>query len=212
MDKKQKAKLIKDYLFELIKEPKSELEYFDNFSLLVAVILSAQCTDKRVNIVTKELFKKYKTPYDFSSLKQEELEKEIHSCGFYRNKAKNIINASKTICENYNGVVPENFDDLLKLSGVGRKTANVMLSLAFKKDAFAVDTHILRIANRLDLTKSKNPDIVERDLTKIFNKSDWSNMHYLIVLFGRYYCMARNPKCSTCKLKNICKFYKQNIV
>lgn len=212
MNKKEKAKLIKDYLFELIKEPKSELEYFDNFSLLVAVILSAQCTDKRVNIVTKELFKKYKTPYDFSSLKQEELEKEIHSCGFYRNKAKNIINASKTICENYNGVVPENFDDLLKLSGVGRKTANVMLSLAFKKDAFAVDTHILRIANRLDLTKSNNPDIVERDLTKIFNKSDWSNMHYLIVLFGRYYCMARNPKCGTCKLKNICKFYKQNIV
>lgn len=211
MDKRKKAELVKNYLFELIKEPKCELEYFDNFSLLVAVILSAQCTDKRVNIVTNELFKKYKTPEDFSKLNTIELEKEIHSCGFYKNKAKNIINASKTICEEYNGKVPDNFKDLLKLSGVGRKTANVMLSVAFNKDAFAVDTHILRIANRLNFTSSNNPDIVERDLKKVFNKKDWSNMHYLIVLFGRYYCTARNPKCDSCELQNICNYYKNKV-
>ena len=211
MEKRKKAELVKNYLFELIKEPKSELEYFDNFSLLVAVILSAQCTDKRVNVVTKELFKKYKTPEDFSKLNTIELEKEIHSCGFYRNKAKNIINASIMICSDFNGKVPEKFEDLLKLSGVGRKTANVMLSVGFNKDAFAVDTHILRIANRLNFTSSNNPDIVERDLKRIFNKKDWSNMHYLLVLFGRYYCTARNPKCESCKIQNICNYYKNKV-
>ena len=185
-----------------------ELEFEDSFQLLVAVILSAQCTDKRVNQVTRNLFKFYKTPFDFKGLKQEELEKFIMPCGLFRNKAKNIISASKDICERYNGEVPEKFEDLTSLAGVGNKTANVVRAVAFNKDAFAGDTHVLRTANRLNLVNTKNPDICERELKKIFDQKDWSKLHYQMVLFGRYKCKAIKPDCTECPFIKCCNYVK----
>lgn len=201
---KDKADFIKNNLNILIPAPKCELNYNSTFELLVAVILSAQCTDKRVNLVTGELFKKYNTPEQFASLSQEELEKEIHSCGFYRNKAKSIIYASREIIERFNGEVPKDFDDLCSLRGVGRKTANVMLSEAFGQDAFAVDTHVLRISNRLNIVSTDNPNLCEKELRKTFDKKDWSRLHYQMVLFGRYTCKALKPKCENCIFFDLC--------
>jgi len=191
-------------LNELFSSPRCELEYSTVFELLVAVILSAQCTDKRVNKVTKVLFKKYNKPEQFAKLKNEELENLIRSCGFYRAKAKAIIEASKDIIEKFNGEVPNNFDDLCSLRGVGRKTANVMISEGFNGDAFAVDTHVLRVSNRLGIVKTDNPDKCELSLKQYFDKKDWSRLHYQMVLFGRYSCKARNPECENCKFKDIC--------
>ena len=184
-----------------------ELNFNNNFELLVAVILSAQCTDKRVNQVTENLFKELKTPQDFVNIPQEKLEQKIFSCGFYHNKAKNIKACAKSLVENFGGVVPENYDDLLSLAGVGRKTANVVSATAFNKNCIAVDTHVLRVSNRLGFTKSLNPNICEKDLTKRF-KNSLGSLHHRMVLFGRYYCKAQKPECKTCKLKNECKYYK----
>ena len=203
-----KAKEFVENFNKLVPNPKCELKFSSNFELLVAVILSAQCTDKRVNEVTKELFKIANTPREFSKMPQEKLEKLIYSCGFYRNKAKNIISASKDICERFNGEVPERFDDLVSLAGVGRKTANVMTTVAFGGDAFAVDTHVLRVSNRLGITDSQNPEICERELKKYFNKKNWSNLHHQMVLFGRYKCKSQRPNCAGCPFQKICKFYK----
>ena len=191
-------------LNEIFSVPRCELEYSSVFELLIAVILSAQCTDKRVNQVTKVLFEKYNRPEQFAKLKNEELEKLIHSCGFYRAKAEAIIKASKDIVERFNGEVPNNFDDLCSLRGVGRKTANVMISEGFKGDAFAVDTHVLRVSNRLGIVKTDNPDKCELALKQYFDKKDWSRLHYQMVLFGRYHCKARNPECENCEFKDIC--------
>ena len=208
---KLKAKKIIDILDNFIKNPETELEYSSNFELLVAVILSAQCTDKRVNMVTKTLFKKYNTPYDFANLKQLELEELIHPCGFYHNKAKNIIACSKKLVEEYNGIVPSNFDDLCKLPGVGRKTANVMLIVAFNKPAIPVDTHIFRVSNRIGLTNAKNEFETEQQLMELFSnyKNDWGKIHHLILLFGRYNCKAIKPDCVNCILKDYCKHYNE---
>ena len=186
-----------------------ELNHSNNFELLVSVILSAQCTDKRVNEVTKELFKVASTPEEFMNMSQEKLEKLIYSCGFYHNKARNIILASKDICEKFNGEVPENYDDLVSLAGVGNKTANVMTSVAFGGDAFAVDTHVLRTSNRLQLVDTKNPDICMKKLKEIFNKEDWSRLHYQMVLFGRYKCKSQRPICEGCPFQKICKYYNE---
>ena len=199
-----------EYLQELFPQAKCELNFSSTYELLVAVILSAQCTDKRVNIVTEELFKKYNSPQKMLSLSQEELEIKIHSCGFYHNKAKNILSASKDILEKHNGQVPQDYDKLLSLAGVGRKTANVVSSNAFGANVIAVDTHVLRVSNRLGFTKSQNPDICERDLTKRF-KNDLGVLHHRMVLFGRYYCKAIKPECETCKLKDRCKYYSDNM-
>lgn len=197
-------KKIVETLNEIYPEPKCELEYSSHFELLVAVILSAQCTDKRVNQVTRELFKKYNKAEDFANIENEELEKLIHSCGFFRAKAKSIIEASKDIVNKFGGEVPSDFESLCSLRGVGRKTANVMISEAFKGDAFAVDTHVLRVSNRLGITNSDNPDICEKQLKTYFDQKDWSRLHYQMVLFGRYLCKARNPECENCKFKEIC--------
>jgi endonuclease-3 len=195
-------------LNEMFAVPRCELEYSSVFELLVAVILSAQCTDKRVNQVTKVLFEKYNTPQDFVDISTDELEKIIFSCGFYRAKAKAIKEASKDILEKFNGQVPSDFDNLCSLRGVGRKTANVMISEGFKGDAFAVDTHVLRVSNRLGLAKTKNPDKCEFELKKHFDKKDWSRLHYQMVLFGRYFCKAGKPNCGECKLRENCKYFK----
>ena len=200
---------IKDRLSLIIDNPKSELEFSNEFELLIAVMLSAQCTDKRVNMVTSSLFKKYKTPYDFSALTCSDLEKEISSINYYHNKAKNIISACKTIVEKYNGQVPNSHKDLMTLSGVGNKTANVVLTVGFGIPTIPVDTHVLRVANRLGLVDTKNPTICENELKKyILDRNDYGLMHHLLLLFGRYTCTARNPKCKDCVLKDMCKFIK----
>jgi len=195
------------FLKECFVEPKCELNFSNTFELLIAVILSAQCTDKRVNLVTSYLFEKLKNPQDFVNISTKELEELIKSCGLYHSKAKHIKDACDSIVNNFGGEVPKNYSDLLSLSGVGRKTANVVSSLAFGENRIAVDTHVLRVSNRLGFSKSSNPNVVEKDLTKLFKK-DLRDLHYRMVLFGRYYCKAINPTCDVCKLKDQCLYYK----
>lgn len=209
MDKNTKVKIVFDELVNMFPNPECELNFNSNFELLVAVMLSAQCTDKRVNMVTNTLFKKYNTPQDFANLKQEELEKLIFSTGFYHNKAKNIIQMSKQLINDYNGVLPETSDELVKLAGVGKKTANVVSSVAFGAKEIGVDTHIFRVTNRLGLVNSKSPDQTEKMWKKLYPNYLGDEYHYRLVLFGRYHCTARNPKCNECNLKDICKFYKK---
>ena len=194
---------------KLVPNPKCELEYETPYQLLVAVILSAQCTDKRVNIVTRELFKKFPTPNHMVNLTYDELGEMIYSCGFYHSKSKAIIDMSKDLLEKFSGQVPKNLDELMTLRGVGRKTANVVISEAFKGDAFAVDTHVARISSRLGLTKSENPNKIEEDLKNFFPKSSWSRLHYQFVLFGRYKCKAVKPDCLECPFQEICKYFQK---
>ncbi len=201
---------IYNFLVKKFPNASCELKFRNLYELFVSVILSAQCTDKRVNMVTKNLFEKYPDFESISKINLEELEKYIMPCGLYHNKAKNIINASKIIVEKYKGIIPEDFDRLIKLPGVGRKTANVIISAGFGKDAIAVDTHVHRVANRLNLSKEKNPEKVEKDLQKIIDKKFWTNFHYLFVLFGRYICKAKKPLCNNCLLKEKCVYYKKN--
>ncbi len=181
-----------------------ELKFNSNFELLVAVILSAQCTDKRVNEVTKNLFPIANTPEKILSLGQADLEKIIKPCGFYHAKAKHIIGSAKMLLENFGGEVPADFDELIKLPGVGRKTANVVTSVAFKNPAIAVDTHVFRLANRLKLAEGKTPLEVELGLQKIIPREKWSDAHHWLIWHGREICKARNPKCSECPLKKVC--------
>ncbi len=197
-------------LQELYPNTKPELEYTSDFEFLVAVVLSAQCTDKRVNIVTKELFKKYKTPYDFANLEQKELEKLIYSTGFYHNKAKNIIALSKELVDNYGGELPKTADELQKLPGVGRKTANVVASGIYGERRFGVDTHVLRVTNRLGLVNAKTPEKVEQQWCKKYKDYVNHDSHFRLVLFGRYICKSQRPNCSECSFTDICKYYKTN--
>lgn len=199
--------IIYDDLKKKFNNAECELKYTNAYELLIAVILSAQCTDKRVNKVTPELFNKYPTPNDMVNADILELQRIIHSCGFYNNKSKNIIECCRDIVNKFNGEVPNNLDDLTRLSGVGRKTANVVLSTIYKVPAIAVDTHVFRVSNRLGLADAKNVDECEKQLMNNLPKELWSQMHYLLVLFGRYYCKSRNPNCENCTLKNICKEY-----
>ena len=211
--KKKRAlgEIIKTRLEKIIDKPESELKFNNVFELLIAVMLSAQCTDKRVNMVTEELFKVYKTPYDFSRLSCEELEEKIKSCNYYHNKAKNIISACKILVEKYDGQVPPTHEELMTLTGVGHKTANVVLVVGFHKDALPVDTHILRVSNRLGLCETNNPTKCENEIKDYFQKQDYGLMHHLILLFGRYFCTARNPKCENCVLKDKCKYVKNSV-
>ena len=184
-----------------------ELIFGTPFQLLVAVILSAQCTDKRVNEVTSVLFRKYATPHDFAELEQEVLEREIKSCGYYHAKAKHIIDAAKMIVTEYGGVVPQTQDELMKLPGVGRKTANVVYAVAFGGDAIPVDTHVFRTSHRLGLSDATTPDGVERDLNEAFPQSTWSHLHHLLIFHGRYVCKAQSPKCGECLLSANCRYH-----
>lgn len=192
-------------LNSVIENPQSELEYSNEFELLIAVMLSAQCTDKRVNMVTRELFKMARTPYDFAKMDVEILERYIKSCNYYKNKAKNIIAMSKMLVEKFNGQVPTTHEDLISLPGVGNKTANVVLAVAFNQQALAVDTHILRVSNRLGFADTKNPTKCEEMLKTKFKGFDYVYLHHLLLLFGRYYCTSRTPKCDGCVMKDICK-------
>ena len=194
-----------NYLQQLFPDAVCELKFNSVFELLVSVILSAQCTDKRVNMVTEKLYKKCNTPQGFCDMPLEVLEQKIKSCGFYHNKAKHIKEASESIVKNFGGEVPKTFDDLVTLAGVGRKTANVVCSVAYGENRCAVDTHVLRVSNRLGFAKTQNPDVCEKELVKLF-KTGLDKLHYRMVLFGRYYCKAMKPECDTCKLKDICKY------
>ena len=205
----ERATKIYSYLKEKFPEPMCELNFKDRYQLLVSVILSAQCTDKRVNIVTKDLFKKYPTAETMAKANLEELEQEIKPCGFYHNKAKNILSACQKIVSDFDGEVPEDYDKLLSLPGVGRKTANVITSAGFGGDAIAVDTHVFRVSRRLGLASGNTPEKVEQELMKALDKNVWSESHFLMVLFGRYVCKAQRPLCEECDLKEYCKYYKE---
>lgn len=180
------------------------LNFRTPFELLIATMLSAQTTDVTVNKATEVLFKIYNKPEDFASLSQEELEKYIKTCGFYKTKAQNIINTSRKILSEYNGKVPDTLEELIKLPGVGRKTANVVLSNAFGKDAIAVDTHVFRVSNRLGLADAKDVLKTEEDLMKNIPKEYWSRAHHWLIWHGRKICTARKPKCDICPVKEYC--------
>ena len=183
------------------------LNHKTNFQLLIATILSAQCTDKKVNEVTRSLFEKYKKPADFAGAKQEVLELEVRQTGFFRNKAKNVISCSARICDVYKGKVPDSMEDLISLAGVARKTANIVLSSAYgKAEGIAVDTHVKRLSNRLGLSDEKNPDKIEKDLMEVVSRKDWIDFNYLMVTHGREICDARKPDCNKCTLSKICFF------
>jgi len=186
-------------------DAKIALFHSNPFELLIATILSAQCTDARVNEVTKKLFGKYRTPQDYMRISQEELEKDIYSTGFYRNKAKNIKKLSEILVNEFDSKVPDNMDDLLILPGVARKTANVVLSVAFgKNEGIAVDTHVKRVSARLGLTGNKDPDKIEKDLMLQVEKSNWGIFTLLLIKHGRKICHARKPSCSECVLNKLC--------
>lgn len=190
----------------IIPNPKSELVFDNSFQLLIAVILSAQCTDKRVNMVTKQLFAKWDTPYKLAKAPIDEVEQVIKPCGFYHNKSRNIISCARDIVEKFGGQVPCDRESLQSLSGVGRKTANVVLAVCYAQPAIAVDTHVYRVARRLGLSDKNNVRGVEDDLMAAFETEDWGLVHHLMLLFGRYHCTARNPHCTGCVLKDFCKY------
>ncbi|MGI6608214.1 MAG: endonuclease III [Erysipelotrichaceae bacterium] len=201
-----KSETIFKKLFELFPDAGCELNYQSDYQLAVAVVLSAQTTDKAVNRVTDILFDQYPDVYSLAEAEVKEVEKIIRTIGLYKNKSKNIINLSKTIVERYNGIVPDNYNELISLDGVGRKTANVILSELFKKPAIAVDTHVNRVAKRLGLAERNDSVIVvEMKLKENFKKEYWSKLHHLMIHFGRYKCLARNPICTDCPFKEICK-------
>jgi len=207
--------------FEILKILKKEypgsktaLSYSNPLELLVSTILSAQCTDERVNIVTKTLFKKYKTARDYANAHLKEFEQDIRSTGFFHNKAKNIIAACKIINEKFNGKVPKTMEELITLPGVARKTANIVLSNAYGIiEGIAVDTHVRRVSQRLEFTKNDNPDKIEQDLMNLFPKNEWFCINYLLIEHGRKICKAQKPLCPECPVNKLCpsakKFYKE---
>lgn len=195
-----------DIMKEMFPNAECELNHKNPFELVIAVLLSAQCTDVLVNKVTAKLFKKYKTPTDFLAVPLEELQQDIRSIGLYRNKAKNIQRLCQSLLDNYNGDVPRSKDDLMELAGVGRKTANVVVSVAFKEPAIAVDTHVERIAKRLAICRWKDSVLdVEETLMRKVPKDEWGETHHRMIFFGRYHCKARNPNCPECPLLELCR-------
>ena len=187
------------------REYRCYLNHDNAWQLLIAVIMSAQCTDARVNLVTKDLFRKYDTLEKFASAEIEELEQDIHSIGFYHNKARNIILCARKLVEEFGGEVPESLEDLISLPGVGRKTANVIRGNIYHEPSIVVDTHVKRISNRLGFTKESDPYKIEQDLMKVLPKDHWILYNMQIITFGRSICIARSPKCSECFLQDLCK-------
>lgn len=205
MKKNEKAKIVYDKLTKEFPDAHCELYHNSPFELLIATILSAQCTDVRVNMVTPVLFKKYNCPEKLMKASPADVEKIIHSTGFYKNKAANIIHCSELLVEKYRGELPRTIEELTELPGVGRKTANVVLGNAFNLNyGIVVDTHVKRITNLLGLTKSENPEKIEEDLMKIFPQEQWTQLSHLLIFLGRKTCIARRPKCEECCLNKIC--------
>ncbi|MCD6530575.1 endonuclease III [Candidatus Bathyarchaeota archaeon] len=205
MDERGRVQEIIRILEEEYPDAKIALNFSNPFELLVAVMLSAQCTDERVNQVTKTLFKKYRKPEDYVKVDLEELEKDIKPTGFYKNKARNLKKCCKTLIEEYNSEVPRSLEEMLKLPGVGRKTANMVLSNAYGVvEGIAVDTHVRRVARRLGLTENTDPEKIERDLMEKIPREKWARITDLLIFHGRRVCSARKPKCSICVLNKLC--------
>lgn len=203
-----KSQKILEQLRSLYPEARCGLDYGSPFELLIATILSAQCTDKRVNIVTPPLFKKAASPEQMLQLGEKGLVAFIKTCGLYQAKAKNILATCQKLIGEFQGQVPRSLEQLTQLPGVGRKTANVVLSNAFDTPAIAVDTHVFRVSRRLGLAKGKNPHQVELELQKAIPKQDWSEAHHLLIAHGRGLCSARNPQCAACPLRRDCRYFK----
>jgi len=201
-----------DEIGNLFPDAHCELNHSNPFELVIAVSLSAQCTDALVNKVTKRLFEKYKTPEDYLNVSLEELQNDIRSIGLYRNKAKNIQSLCRMLLEEYNGILPIDRDELTKLAGVGRKTANVVVSVAFNIPAIAVDTHVERVSKRLGICRWKDSVLeVEKTLMKKVPKEEWSLTHHRLIFFGRYHCKAQNPQCPSCPLLELCREGKKRM-
>lgn len=207
MTKKERAEEIQKIFDVVYADAECSLDYSTEHELLVAVQLSAQCTDARVNIVTKDLFKKYKSVYDFANADLGELEEIIRPCGFYKNKAKNIIASSKDIVNRFGGRLPDNMELLVSLAGVGRKTANLILGDVFNKPSVVVDTHCIRLSNRFGLVSEKDPVKIELMLKKILNPHTSTRFCHQLVYHGRAVCNARKPLCETCPINHLCKYY-----
>lgn len=212
MNLKQKTKNIVETLFESNRSPEIELNYVNNFTLMVAVVLSARNTDIGVNKATKELFKKYDSPYKMIELGEDGLKEYIKTIGLCNTKAKNIIATSRILVEKYNGEIPSNFDAIINLPGVGRKSANVILNTAFNHPRIGVDTHVFRVSRRLGLANGNTPEKVENELMELMDKDMLKNgAHHLFVLHGRYVCKSQKPKCSECKISRYCDFFNYKI-
>lgn len=210
MTKKQRFKQVMDWFEQNAPSSETELHYANSYQLLVAVILSAQCTDKRVNMVTPSLFEAFPTVEVMAASSPDEVFEYIKSISYPNNKAKNLVGMAQKLVSEFKGEVPSDMDSLLTVPGVGRKTANVMLSVAFDTPAMAVDTHVFRVSNRIGLTdNSKSPAETERELVKHIPKNILSKAHHWLILHGRYVCQARNPKCEICGIKEWCKYYEK---
>lgn len=202
----KQIRTVLDTLEEMFPEAECELNHSNAFDLTIAVVLSAQCTDALVNKVTASLFQKYKTPEDYLNVPIEELQNDIRSIGLYRNKAKNIRKLCSMLTEEYGGTVPDDRDELIKLPGVGRKTANVVVSVAYGKPAIAVDTHVERVSKRLAICRWKDSVLeVEQALMRKVPKEKWSDTHHKLIFFGRYHCKAQSPQCEICPLLDLCR-------
>jgi endonuclease-3 len=210
MKSKQEIKHVLQILRKYIPEPKTELVYHTPFQLMVAVILSAQCTDERVNRVTPSLFEKYPDAESLSKASYEELFSLIKSISYPNNKTKHLLEASKILIEKYQGRVPETLEELTQIPGVGRKTANVLLSVLYQKPAMAVDTHVQRVVNRLGWVKTQNPLQTEKKLLQLIEPEDIPDAHHLLILHGRYTCKAKKPNCTSCPIRDFCDFYQYN--
>ncbi|MCL6612775.1 MAG: endonuclease III [Peptococcaceae bacterium] len=201
-----------DRLAGMYPDARTALKYGSTFQLLVAVMLSAQCTDRQVNKITAELFKKYSRPEDFAALEWEDLAREIKGCGLYRNKSRNIVNASRILVEKYGSRVPASREALEALPGVGRKTANVVMNIAFNSPVMPVDTHVFRTSRRLGLSGGRTPAAVERDLLRVVPPDRLGQVHHCLILHGRKVCRARNPRCGECGLAGLCLHIKSSVV
>lgn len=209
---KQEIRYCLDTMGEMFPHAECELNHSNPFELVIAVLLSAQCTDVLVNKVTKTLFEKYKTPEDYLAVSEEELQNDIRSIGLFRNKAKNIRKLCSILINEYDGNVPSDRDKLMQLPGVGRKTANVVVSVAFGVPAIAVDTHVERISKRLGFCRWKDSVLeVEKTLMRKIPKEEWSISHHRMIFFGRYHCKAQNPQCASCPLLELCREGKKRI-
>lgn len=208
---KKERDIVLEKLYNMYPNAVSELDYKNAFELLISTILAAQCTDVRVNKVTSELYKEFNTPEKFLTLTEEELGEKIRSCGFYKMKSKNILNTCRILMEEFDSQVPDNREDLMKLSGVGRKTANVVISNAFGKAAIAVDTHVFRVSNRIGLAHSHNVDETEQQLMKNIPEERWSDAHHWLIYHGRRICKARKPLCEKCPLTEECLYYRKMV-
>jgi len=211
MNRKEIARNIGKIFDKVYQDADCSLEYKTPLQLLISTILAAQCTDARVNIVTKTLYKKYKNVYDFANADLEELQEDIKSTGFYRNKAKNIIMCCQSLIENHNGEVPASMEQLLLLPGVGRKTANLVLNDVFGIPGVVVDTHAKRLAKRMGLTEHEDPEKVEKDLMECLPEENWGKFCHQLVFHGRAICTARNPKCHDCPVNSYCITGKKSL-